>query len=222
MRSARSGRGSRPASSWKPTPLMSAGRIGAVAKTTRSSSSRPRGAGNASSQPAEARRGPVARAAATRRAPRPAPSSRRSSCSTGCSARPSRMVAATMIPGEAFASITSQAPRPSIATCRPWRAMRATRREPAQTSLPSAACASSSSSCRVCQLAIAAARHAHADDHLGIARQRFGVTRWSAREPRSARSAPRARQPLGQHAQGDAAGRRRSRPPARAADASAR
>ena len=46
-------------------------------------------------------------------------------CSTGWSARPSRIVAAIMIPAEASAPMTSQAPVPSIASCSPWRAMRA-------------------------------------------------------------------------------------------------
>jgi len=45
-------------------------------------------------------------------------------CSTGASARPSRIVQATVTPGEAWPEITSQAPTDSITICTAWRSVR--------------------------------------------------------------------------------------------------
>mgnify|MGYP003694507953 CR=1 FL=1 len=155
--------------------------------------------GRRENQPFRRRAGPSAVAAARARlalhaiarSPQAAPGARGlrpaafqppMSSSTGCSARPSRIVAAIMMPGRRFggrspARRRGRAPR----ACRPWRDMRASAPSACADAgelRPAPACWSSQ---RACQRGDGRRGHAHADHGFGVAHQQFRLPMRRAR-----------------------------------------
>ena len=173
----------------------------AVARRNHTSGARCRAALSASAAPAARARSVICRSHRRRHAARDSIMAFQPpiSSSTGCSARPSRMVAAIMMPGEASRPMTSQAPKPSAVTCRSCRAMRAMAPSRALV-CASSSCARCCSSQRICQSAMAAPDMPMATTHSAL-RSSASARRCEARAAVIARSVCRRVAVLGQHAQ---------------------